>query len=142
MSNRNDNDAAAIVLALSIGLAAVVLGIVWMFSQTLGLDMSSGGWVRGGLVALAIAVWCALKLDLFEPIDIVPAALAGLWVCFWPALTYWGTSSSPFARLGSAFAQSDDDIQIAWWAAWYTKLGVLLAILLIGYGVRWWKRRW
>jgi hypothetical protein len=131
MNSTKENDQAA-VLVLVLGGAAVLFGIVWTFSETLSLDINSGGVVLGDLILLAICIWGLSKV--LEPADILPGALAGLWACFWPALTWW--ASSPFPRGHGGY----DDV--VWWAAWYTKLGVLLGILLIGYGWRWWQRWW
>ncbi len=137
MSRGNDNDQAALVMLLGLAVVAVIGFVVWKFSNLLGLDMATGGQVLLGLVTLLVCVGVLWWSDWFEMVDIAPAALAGLWLCFWPALTYWGAESS----LVPAFAQYDDP-PTAWWSAWYTKWGVLVAILVIGYAQRWYQRRW
>ncbi|CAB3774461.1 hypothetical protein [Paraburkholderia humisilvae] len=135
MNRRNENDLAAAGMVATFGIAALLLGIVWVFSQTLSLDLNSGGKVLSSLILWGLCVWGLLKLQFFEPADLLPAALAGLWACFWPALSYW--SSALFERFHG------DPNHVVWWAAWYTKLGVLLGILLVCYGWRWWQeQRW
>jgi hypothetical protein len=133
MNQANDNDRAAAVLATTFGVSAGLFGVVWVFSGTLSLDMDCGPTVMGSLFAYAIGVFAILKLELFDPADILPAALAGLWACFWPALSSWSET------LPEQIDWTPDDI--AWWGTWYAKLGVLLVILLIGHGARWWHRR-
>ncbi|MDG5823618.1 hypothetical protein MRX58_08695 [Xylella fastidiosa subsp. pauca] len=50
-----------------------------------------------------------------------PILLALAWACFWPALNYW-SSQTLFGRFDTP-----------WWATWYTKGGVLFAIIGLGY---------
>ncbi len=102
--SRNDEQ-ANLVMLLVLGVAAVIGFIVWKFSALFGLDMATGGKLLMGLIALIVLVGLAIRSELFNLGDIAPAALAGLWLCFWPALTYWAAASS----IVPAFARSDDD---------------------------------
>ncbi|CAB3774397.1 hypothetical protein [Paraburkholderia humisilvae] len=133
MNRKDENDHATAILVATFGVVAGVFGFVWLFSRTLNLDMNCGAAVLGNLFAFAICLWGVLVLGLLKPTDILPAALAGLWACFWPALSDWCASTSE-----SDCGVPDD---VVWWATWYIKLGVFVGILLAGYGGRWRQRR-
>ncbi|HHW4675291.1 MAG TPA: hypothetical protein ACQGQW_08935 [Xylella fastidiosa subsp. pauca] len=71
------------------------------------------------VIILSIALFF---LDGWETIfSTWPILLALAWACFWPALNYW-SSQTLFGRFDTP-----------WWATWYTKGGVLFAIIGLGY---------
>jgi hypothetical protein len=60
-----------------------------------------------------------------------PILLATFWIVWWPPLDYWA------AKEFSSFMRMED--KELWWNAWYTKWGVLAAILGGGYGLKKWR---
>lgn len=126
--NNDNNDSSWIILVFGAIVAAVAI-IVWKFSTSFGLDISTGGTVFGRLVALVVVAWVSWKFgDDFDPVrpgNIWPILLALLWSCWWPALDFWEGQQRPIFL-------SPDEVSI-WWATWYTKWGGFAAILGFGY---------
>lgn len=116
----------------AIAVAALGAYVVWQFSTTFGLDMSTGASVFGRLIALAITAGICWKFGDDFPLlhleNTWPVFLGLLWVCWWPALNFWATKDYP------SFYQPDD--AIVWWSAWYTKLAGLLVFTGGGFGLR------
>ncbi len=131
---RNEQDDA--VMFGVVVVVAVIGFLLWTFSDLLGLDVATGTQLLLSLIVVAV-VFIALTwwLNIFEAADVAPAALAGVWFCCWPAMTYWAAALVP------PFARSGADPTV-WWNAWYTKWGVLAAILAVGYGWRSRQRSW
>jgi len=127
----NDRAEGQFMLAVIGGAVLLIVAMVWKFSEALGLDMATGGRVISGLVAaagvLAIA-WWNNGFGLFNVKAIWPVSLGLIWMAFWPAMNVWGA-------VGPAWASNAGiDIELVWWAAWYTKGAVL--VLIVGGG--WW----
>lgn len=124
-----DREDSWILFVIGVALAAF---IVWKFSPYLGLDMVTGGLVLARLAVLVVLTGLSWKLaDDFpwlRPGAIWPLLLALLWLCWWPALDFWAAEDLP------AVPVRDDDLP--WWAAWYTKWGVLAGIAAGGYLAR------
>lgn len=127
MSN-NNNDDSWILLVIGAIVAAIAF-VVWQFATFFGLDMSTGGAVFARLVALVVITGVSWKFgEAFSPIhlrNIWPILVALLWCCWWPALDFWASQQHP-----SFF--NPEEVSV-WWAAWYTKLGVLVVIIGAGY---------
>jgi hypothetical protein len=121
MSRKGNDDA---VLALIVIAVLAVLAVVWKFSTVLGLDMATGAKVLLS-VALATGLYIAcLKFELIELRKTWQLYLGAVWFSFWPALDHWAVqSASPFSSEES----------VAWFGAWYTKVGVLVFIVGGGY---------
>jgi hypothetical protein len=75
-----------------------------------------------------------------EPLNlgnVWPVLLALLWRSWWPALDWWAgkrpAASGPWLPLIR---------EPVWWAEWHGKWGILVAILVIGYGLIWSRRRY
>lgn len=121
VSKRGNDDT---VLALIIIAALAVLAVVWKFSTWLGLDMATGAKV---LLTLAIAsgIYIAcLKFELIQFGKTWQLYTASVWFSFWPALDRWAIQdAAPFRAEES----------VAWFAAWYTKIGVLVLVIGAGY---------
>ncbi|MGY0341975.1 hypothetical protein [Xylella fastidiosa] len=119
--NRNSNDSRVILLIVAI-IGAIIL-LVWGFSALLGLDMQSGTSLLLGLLSvIALSIALFYFFDGWEVIFLTwPILLASAWACFWPALNYWSSQT--------LFGHFDTP----WWATWYTKGGVLFAIIGLGY---------
>lgn len=78
------------------------------------------------LVVLAGLSW-KLQDDFprLGPRAVWPLLLSLLWLCWWPALDFWAAKDLPPFRVREE--------ALPWWAAWYTKWGVLLGIAALGY---------
>jgi hypothetical protein len=134
MSHENSNNTAATLFIASV---AAVVFIVWKFSAAVGLDMDTGGRVFAYMLVWAVACVGVLK-GLNIPFgSLLPLALATLWMCWWPALDHWASKELLYSLPLDAFPGAER--ATVWWAAWYTKAGVLLAILGVGYGARAWR---
>lgn len=132
MRERGDSDGWILLgLLAAMALAAFVM---WWFSRLLGLDFATGTRVFSGLIALLGAGYFIWKVELLEPGALIWLMFAGLWVCFWPALSYWGAASYPSSMRGG-------DIAVTWWSGAYVKWGVLAATLAIGYRLRMRRKR-
>ena len=132
---RNDSSENIFIMGL-VAVAAVIGLIVWKFSTTFGLDMATGGKVLLYMLLLTGITAALLKLDVVELDILLPFVIATLWCCWWPALDYWAAQQSPFPL----DTYPDFEAAQPWWAAWYTKLGGVLLVLGIGYGIRAWFR--
>lgn len=126
----------AVATAVIGGIAVVIL-IVWKFSTAVGLDMNTGGWVLAYMICWGAAFVGALTLLNIPFGSLLPLALATLWMCWWPALDYWASQQLFYPQPFGGFPESGSTT--VWWSAWYTKAGVLIAILGAGYGVRAWR---
>ncbi|KAB0583563.1 hypothetical protein [Comamonas kerstersii] len=129
MSNNNNDNLIVLGAFTVVGVGAL---IVWKFSQFLGLDFQTGLEVLKRLLPITI-LWAGILY--FMPIsfkDVWPLALASIWWSFWPALDYWSGLTVPkdFVKY--------DIVEPMWYAMWYTKWGVLVAIVGIGYAIRSW----
>ena len=129
MSNSNSNNDDSWIFLVIGAIVAAIAFVVWQFSTFFGFDITTGGTVFGRLVALVVLTGVAWKFgEDFDPVqlgNIWPILLALLWCCWWPALDFWASQQRP-----SFF--NTEEVSI-WWAAWYTKWGVFIAILGAGY---------
>ncbi len=135
-NRRGDNSWIMVVIGAVVALFAY---LVWQFSTLFGLDMGTGVTVFFRLLMLVAIVgaawWFSNGYDIIRLGNIWPIVLALFWVCWWPALDYWSTGtglrfSAPAYGRASPGPISVDAV---WWAAWYTKWGILVAILGLGY---------
>jgi hypothetical protein len=114
---------------LFVAVVALAAFVAWKFSAYLGLDMAVGASVLARLAVLVVLTGLSWKMkDDFPrlaPRAIWPVLLSLLWLCWWPALDFWAIEDLPPSPLGEGMAP--------WWAAWYTKWGVLLGIAALGY---------
>lgn len=129
MSNNNKDNLIVLTAFAVVGVGAL---IVWKFSQFFGLDFQTGFEVLKRLLPVSI-LWAGIFY--FMPIslkDVWPLALASIWWSFWPALDYWSGLTAPkdFVKY--------EIVEPMWYAMWYTKWGVLVAIVGIGYAIRSW----
>lgn len=118
MHNRHD-DALPVLILISIvlvGLACFM--IVRNVSGLLHLDMASCAWFLFNVAIFLLTVVIVLLKD-WAPERMWPLLLVGLWLCIWPAIKYWASSHTPFENFET----------VAWWGAWYTRWGVLAALL-------------
>lgn len=129
-SKRNDGDWIGWAILIAV---AIVAYIIWQFSVFFGLDMSTGWTVFVNLAAWGLLVGALVMFgeEYFFPIrfgNIWPVLLALLWMCWWPALDHWASKQAPsFMSIESA---------AIWWRTWYTKGGVLVAIIGVGYAIK------
>jgi hypothetical protein len=125
-------DPALIIITILAG--SVMLGI-WWFSTAVGLDFRTG--ISLVIELIFVAVLSGLSLRFGHEIEIIsfgtvwPILLATFWIVWWPPLDYWA------AKEFSSFMRMED--KELWWNAWYTKWGVLAAILGGGYGLKKWR---
>jgi len=121
-----DSEDSWILFVVGVALLAF---ITWKFSAYLGLDMATGGLVLARLAVLVVVTGLCWKLaDDYPPLGpraVWPLLLALLWLCWWPALDFWAAKDLPPALFHEETPP--------WWAAWYTKWGVLLGIAGLGY---------
>ena len=121
-----DSEDSWLLFVVMVALAAFV---AWKFSTYLGLDMATGGQVLARLAVLVVLTGLSWKLrDDFPrlgPRAVWPLLLSLLWLCWWPALDFWAAKNLPASPL-------HEETQ-PWWAAWYTKWGVLLGIAALGH---------
>ncbi|MBX3688982.1 hypothetical protein [Dokdonella sp.] len=128
-----DNTAAAIV----IGGAAAVFIVIWKFSTSAGLDMDTGARVLAYMLVWTAAIVGLLKGPNIPLGSLLPLALATPWMCWCPALDHRASKELLYSL--SLDVLPGTDRTMVWWAAWYTKASVLLAILGGGYGVKAWR---
>ncbi|WP_256375445.1 cysteine peptidase family C39 domain-containing protein [Polaromonas sp. JS666] len=121
-----DSEDSWLLFVVMVALAAFV---AWKFSTYLGLDMATGGQVLARLAVLVVLTGLSWKLrDDFPrlgPRAVWPLLLSLLWLCWWPALDFWAAKNLPASLL--------HEETLPWWAAWYTKWGVLLGIAALGH---------
>lgn len=127
MSNRQSEDSILIVIFGLIALA--VVGLIWKFSNLLGLDFSTGAAIAFRLVlvcASACAVWYfGQNQDRIKIGTILPIFIALIWGCFWPALDFYELQqNSRYFR---------PDVDTLWWASWYFKTFTFFGLIFIGY---------
>lgn len=125
MSNSREEGALALVV-IGGGLLGLAW-VVWSFSEALNLDMRTGGQVLGALILAAgfmVAAWWTSGFGLLGFRGSWPIGLGLVWMAFWPALTVWGALTPAFMGI---------EPEVAWWAAWYTKAGVLVVLVAGGY---------
>lgn len=134
MSNNNDSGWIVIVGAILFGLGALA---VWKFSTFFGLDMATGWNVLVRLAVVLGLVVVAVQFFDAEIADIWPLGVAGVWIAWWPALDYWALQTGIFPAWDGFNGQEASGV---WWSAGYTKWGVALAVLAIGYSFRKWLR--
>jgi len=103
----------------------------WKFAAYLGLDMTVAGPVLARLAVLAALTGLSRRLasDIpsLGPKAVWPFLLALLWLCWWPALDFCAAKD---------LSSSSYDEALPWWAAWYTKWGVLAGLVALGYLVK------
>jgi hypothetical protein len=119
-----------ILAAMAVALLGI--GTFGMSSNLLGLDVGNSFALVMGVILWGTFFGLMALSGFFSASVLVPAAQAGLWLCFWPALTYWGHLNDVLINASEAH----DDIE-TWWASSYVRWGVLLALLVVGYGRHW-----
>jgi len=123
-----DSEDSWILFVLGVALAAFV---IWKFSAYLGLDMTAGGPVLARLTVLIVLTGLSWKLadDIpsLGPRAVWPLLLALLWLCCWPALDFWAAKDLDLP------SPTVPEELLPWWAAWYTKWGVLAGLIALGY---------
>ncbi|RWA37726.1 hypothetical protein XfCFBP8078_05675 [Xylella fastidiosa subsp. multiplex] len=123
--NRNSNDSGAVVIGVIVLISLAIWGAIWGFSTLLGLDTDIGAPVFLRLLIVIGLFFVSLIFgrdwEIIHFRKIWPILLALAWTCFWPALNYWSSQT--------LFGHFDTP----WWATWYTKGGVLFAIIGLGY---------
>ncbi|MGG6898840.1 hypothetical protein [Rhizobium sp. BR 315] len=144
MTNNNRSDDSWIFLVAA-GIVGSIAFVVWKFSVLFGLDVSTGAAVFFRLVLLGIAFggawWLGNTYDEINIGGLWPIVFALVWACWWPALNFWASAgvAMPATHLFD-FDQSTSmpalGTETLWWAAWYTKWGVFVAIIGIGYWVK------
>lgn len=129
-SNRNATGSDGVLLVIVIG-AIFLLALVLAVAETLGIDRLTAAKVAipGLLLIVGFAAMCWKKLEWAEMTW--PVALGLLWCCFWPALEYH-SNHGIFGPGGDFEAYA----RTRWFAAWYTKWGVLLVLIGGGYYLR------
>lgn len=125
-NNRNDGPFLAAALLLIVGVACV-----WWFSDTFGLDFRTSAQVMALHLVVGAMAWVSWRFgeySLFSFSNAWPALLGLVWMCWWPALEHWSLAAQ------TAFYQTE--APTIWWAAWYTKFGVLVLLVGGGYGFK------
>ena len=138
MSGNNRPDNSWVPVAIG-GVAAFVAFLIWQFSYLLNLDFGTGSKVFFGMLGVtalfAASWWFGHDNGIIGLWNIWWILLGLVWCCWWPALNYWGATRTGIGPLqGLSYDQSSEGFaETVWWAAWYTKLGILAVILGIGY---------
>ncbi len=131
---RHQDTINAWIMAVLAGLVVIGAAVAW-FSDTLHLDWATGARLLMGLILWGVAFWF-LRQWVGDKGLLLTAAVAGLWLCLWPALTSWKEQrSSPFP------GYVDPELSNSWLFSTSMKIEVLVAILLLGYGIRFWRER-
>ncbi|MFS2033533.1 hypothetical protein ACEN8I_05850 [Polaromonas sp. CT11-55] len=116
---------------LFVAVVALAVFVVWKFAAYLGLDMAVAGPVLARLAVLVVLTGLSWRLasDIppLGPKAVWPFLLALLWLCWWPALDFWAAKE---------LASSSYEETLPWWAAWYTKWGLLVGLVALGYLVK------
>lgn len=134
--SNSKNDDAGLYAALVILLFGAIAAGIWKFGQTFGLDFSTSVSVLGRLVVVGLLVAASMYFgaDAYGAGQYIgfskvwPLLLAALWWCCWPALDY----------RASQFLPSFLPEATVWWDEWYTKWGVLVGIVGVGYALKHW----
>lgn len=131
MRNKSDDSLLALITicVVLVGLAcyAMVRSVAGLFH----LDMASSVWLLIGIAILLIVTVGILFYLGSVPEHTWPLLLVGLWLCFWKPIQYWASSYAPFEGLET----------FAWWGDWYTRWGVLAALLGFSY-LHWQRHRY
>lgn len=142
MSTNRRGDTSWVTIVIG-AVVALFIYLLWQFSTFFGLDMDTGASVFIRLLMFVAFVgaswWLGNDYEIIRLSNIWPIVLALFWVCWWPALNYWssGTRLGFNAPTYGRASPSPISVDTVWWAAWYTKWGILVAILGLGY---FWKR--
>lgn len=132
--NGNNNDNSILILIVII-VGVAVLGL-WELHVVTGLDMTTiATTIMGGAVVLMLGIgsWkFGDEIELIRLRNLLPILAGLLWVSVWPVLNDYASQTFSY-RYGG-------DASTVWWAAGYTKLGVLVAIVGGGYLINWFQR--
>lgn len=116
---------------LFVAVVALAVFVAWKFAAYLGLDMAVVGPVLARLAVLVVLTGLSWRLasdtPALGPKAVWPFLLALLWLCGWPVLDFWAAKE---------LASSSHEETLPWWAAWYTKWGVLVGLVALGYLVK------
>ncbi len=126
--NERENSVGPIIILVIFvaGLILVALADLFHVNVPTIMKMIVGSTTLGLVVFFMHRNGVALRF-------IVAVALAGLWACMWPAINYWELQQAAHPFLwGESLELSAPSI---WWAAWYSKLGGLLALGALGYAL-------
>lgn len=123
----------------SAGILFFIFGLivclpVWKLSRSIGLDFQTTFKICGSLVLVVALTGIIAYLSRGSvPFRLLlPISLVFMWAAVWPALEVWGmVGPRPPAEMSGWGYEP----QIAWWAEWYTRWGVVLGILVLGYGI-------
>lgn len=122
-------------LVIIVGVAFVGLYFLLQATNAFDLSLITGVQMLGRLLAIIIGYFILTKgLGYFTFSDLLPLFFALLTTCLWPALDEW-SSNSPY----TPFSTLDIDVpgwEPMWYATWTFKIGLPIAILSIGYGVK------
>lgn len=142
MSTNRRGDTSWVTIVIG-AVVALFIYLLWQFSTFFGLDMDTGASVFIRLLMFVAFVgaswWLGNDYEIIRLSNIWPIVLALFWACWWPALDYWsaGTGLRFSAPAYGRSSPGPISVDTVWWAAWYTKWGILVAILGLGY---FWKR--
>lgn len=129
MSNRNGDAGGFGVIIVIVSIAVAIA--VWKFSRLIGVDMTTGRnvavWLVFSILIIGAMIYFNDTLE-FTPSLMIAIAICLIWFSFWPALDYWARASTV---LGSLRINVD-----VWWAAWYTKWGVIAGIFGFWYALK------
>lgn len=132
-SSSDDSVFWLVAATIAVGLGS----FTWLLSKWLSVDTETAIKTLAGLMTLflliAASVWLSRDYPVFGIGTVWPVFLALGWACFWPALDFW--SHPPDSKNVLAYSESLFRTLHTpkWWAEWYTKWGVFIGILAIGY---------
>ncbi|MDD5366634.1 MAG: hypothetical protein PHR30_14950 [Gallionellaceae bacterium] len=129
MRNDNNNLWGALFLLGIVVFVAILMGLkTWLGLSS--VDTSARIFLNLFLFVALTVVSRMYGGDMLGPGQTWPILLAIFSMCGWPVLDDWAGQSVP-AFLGEAYAP--------WWDAWYTKWGVAVGFITIGYGIKKWR---
>jgi|GEM_PF-2024093 len=119
-----------------VGLFALAVMALTAAAHELGLDRESFMRLVGWLIGWAVLFGGVTRyFGLHSLRPVWPMALGSLWLCFWPAVTYWGVNhiGSDASLLAESTLQEVGERAV--WSTTPFILGVTVAILIVGYAI-------
>ena len=134
--NERENSVGSIIILVIFVAGLILVALADLFHVNVPTIMK----MIVGFAALGLVVFLMHRNGVALRFMFV-VALAGLWACMWPALNHWELQQAAHPFLwGESLELSAPSI---WWAAWYSKLGGLLGLGALGYGLgSWLDQRW
>ena len=126
MARSNNSNDDFLLVCLLIG-AAIVCGLIFKFSQLLGIDFSTAFLQIGCLVALLSSLFALVHFGNMNVSKVWPLWIFGLYISIAPTVNYWAAHESV-----TGYLYNDGNFQY-WWYAWYSKLVILIAAGFITY---------